>query len=152
MERSVTAVFSQPYCVVSRATPGANLKKGAGYSPCTVEVTDHGLTFTTETGARIEHAAAGSVQIITPGWGRRVGAGTAVAMNGGQWVIDFGMVYRRERVAAGKPGFFRILFGTGAPRKSLRRARELNHDFTAALLAAGASDQRADGRRGAKAG
>ena len=62
-------------------------------------------------------------------------------MNGEQWSIDFGKVYQQERRQAGKQGFFRILFGTGAPRKSLRRARELNEAFTAALLAAGAIDQ-----------
>ena len=50
-------------------------------------------------------------------------------------------MYQQERVEAGKRGFFRTLLGTGAPRKSLRRARELNEAFTAALLAAGAADE-----------
>lgn len=139
----MTAIFSQPYCAVARSTSGGNLKKGAGYFPCIVEVTEHGVSIVSATGARIDHAPAGSVQIITPGWQRKVGAGTIIAMNGEQWSIDFGMVYQQERASAQKQGFFRVLFGTGAPGKSLRRARELNHEFADALLAAGASDQHA---------
>jgi hypothetical protein len=139
----VAAIFSQRYCAVARATSGGNLKKGAGYFPCTVEVTGYAVSLTSGA-TRIDHAQPAAVQIITPGWQRRVGAGTIIAMNGEQWSIDFGRVYQQERIEAGKQGFFRTLFGTGAPRKSLHRARELNESFTAALLEAGASDQRAD--------
>lgn len=138
----MAVIFSQKYCAVARATSGGNFKKGAGYSLCTVEVTGNAVSLTSGA-TRIDHAQPAAVQIITPGWQRQVSAGTIIAMNGEQWSIDFGRVYQQERIEAGKQGFFRTLFGTGAPRKSLLRARELNESFTAALLEAGASDQRA---------
>ena len=137
----MTAIFSQAYCAVARTTSGGNIKVGAGYYPCTVEVTSHAVSLAAGT-LRIDHAPPAAVRIITPGWQRRVGAGTIIAMNGEQWSIDFGKVYQQERIEAGKRGFLRTLFSTGAPRKSLRRARELNEAFTAALLAAGATDER----------
>jgi hypothetical protein len=143
MEHSVTAKFTQPYCAVAPVSSGGNVKKGFGYFPCTVEVTGQALSITEGDGGRLDHAPTASVEIITPGWQRRIGAGSIISMNGKHWSVDFGMAYPREGGRAANRGFFRTLFGGSSMRKSLGRARELNRAFTDALLAAGASDRRA---------
>jgi hypothetical protein len=84
MEYRVTPLFTQSSCAVAPTTSDGNLKKGAGYFPCTVQVTEHAVLITTGNGERLDHAQAGSVQIVTPGWQRRVGAGSIISMDGKQ--------------------------------------------------------------------
>jgi hypothetical protein len=126
----MTARFSQDYCSVTPATAGGRLKKGAGYWPCRVEVSDECVTLAMQARNRmIEAAAVTSVQLAAPGRIRRIGAGTVIMMNGRPWVIDFTRVGQHQRLRDGLPGLFR----------GVRRARTLNREFASAIRAAAAA-------------
>ena len=120
--------FSQGYCSVAPGTVSGHLKKGASYWPCRVEISDAGVTLATQVrNQTIDTAPAGSVSLS---WVRRTGTGTVIMMDGRLWVIDFTRVYQHERDAGSVPALV----------KSMRYARILTRDFTAALLSAGAVD------------
>jgi hypothetical protein len=124
--------FSQGYCSVAPGAAHGNLKRGAGYWPCRVEVADGDLALLMQIGNRaIDMAPADTVQITSPRWLRRLGTGAILAMNGRLWVIDFTRAYQHERDAGSVPALV----------KSMRYARILTHDFTFALLSAGAVDR-----------
>ncbi|HXL96106.1 MAG TPA: hypothetical protein VN969_44920 [Streptosporangiaceae bacterium] len=123
--------FSQRYCSVAPGAAHGNLKRGPGYWPCLVEVTAGNVVLLMQPGNRaIDTAPTDSVQITSPRWLRRLGTGVILAMNGRLWVIDFTRVYQHERDAGSVPALV----------KSMRYARILTRDFTAALLSAGAVD------------
>ncbi len=140
----MTTAFSQQYCTVAPGAADGNLKKGAGYWPCRVEIADGRVTLRVGKAGVIDAAPAASVQIVTPRWVQRMGAGTVINMNGKLWVVDFGRVYQQEQIQSSGSGFRRTVFGPSAPLRSVRRARELSRDFATALLTAGAV---AHGRR-----
>ncbi|MBV9448190.1 MAG: hypothetical protein JO345_20085 [Streptosporangiaceae bacterium] len=140
MEKTLTTAFSHDYCAVAPGAADGKLKKGAGYWPCRVEVADGHVTLSVETAGVIDAAPVTSVQIVTPKWVRRVGAGTVIKLNGRLWVVDFGRVYQHEHNQTNGPGRLQTVFRPSTLAKCIRRARELNRDFTTALLTAGAAD------------
>ena len=125
--RRSPAGFGQDYCSVTPATSSGHLKKGAGYWPCRVEISDAGVTLATQArNQTIDTAPAGSVSLS---WVRRTGTGTVIMMDGRLWVIDFTRACQHEQTLRGLPGLF----------QGVRRARMLNRAFTSALQEAACS-------------
>jgi hypothetical protein len=121
------ARFSQGHCSVAPGTASGHLKKGAGYWPCRVEISDAGVTLATQArNQTIDTAPAGSVSLS---WVRRSGTGTVIMMDGRLWAIDFTRACQHEQNLRGLPGLF----------QGVRRARILNRAFTSALQATGSA-------------
>jgi hypothetical protein len=118
--------FSQGYCSVAPGTASGHLKKGAGYWPCRVEISETGVTLATQArNQTIATAPAGSVSLS---WIRRRGTGTVIMMDGRLWAIDFTRACQREQTLRGLPGLV----------QGVRRARIMNRAFASALQAANA--------------
>jgi len=131
--------FSQGYCSVAPGTASGHLKKGAGYWPCRVEISDTGVTLATQArNQTIDTAPAGSVSLS---WVRRIGTGTVIMMDGRLWAIDFTRACQHDQTRRGLPGLF----------QGVRRARILNRAFTSALQAT-AVNRTAAGRNRTGAG
>jgi hypothetical protein len=137
------ARFFQQFCSVSRVTAGGNLGLNAQQASFTVAVTNGHLEVT-DAGIPFLSVPVPQVRIVTPRLQRKLGGGSVVRVDGRLWCIQFDRVYLAELSQSGRRGAATraALLGLGAPRKSMRRAREINQHFTTALLQAGAIDGR----------
>jgi hypothetical protein len=146
-----SAEFSQQFCSVTRATAGGNLNAGIPDTAFLVRIADGWLSVIEAPAIPVFRVPASEVQITTPRWQRKIGTGTILGIGGQLWSVQFGSVYQAEAAHAGGGGAIRAMFSAGAPRRSLRRGREINERFTAALLTAGAIDTSATHAPGAAA-
>ncbi len=142
-QESVPPAFSQQFCEVSRVTEEGKLQPGMPWADFIVRVVGGRLTVVEAPVIPVFSVPADEVQIATPRWQRQIGTSSILRVAGGLWSVQFSRVYQAETERAGRGdrgGFMRKLFGAGNARKSIRRGREINARFTAALLAAGAAD------------
>lgn len=134
-------LFSQRFCSVVPYQAGGALVAGRKLPSCLVQVTDGELVIIVSNEV-VDRAPVAGVQLDTPALQRKVGGGTFVRMNGNQWAIDFGRCGMAELFSSGGAGTkLRMAFG-GGTIKTIKRARELNREFTAALLREGATSLR----------
>ena len=128
-------LFSQQYCMVNRQFAGGRLQAGPVPPMFLVVVRDSQITVTQAPATPVMRIPAANTRIATPKLQRRFGTSTTLQIAGQPWGFDFTRVYLAEQHA----GFLRQIFTFGSLRKSLRRGREINDRFVAALLESGAS-------------
>ena len=131
--------FSQQFCSVTRVTAGGNLNTGMPAAEFLVRISA-GRLVTEAPGYPGLHRPARQVEITTPRWQRKIGAGSILRLGGQLWSVQFNKVYQAEAAQASRGGALRVMVTAGAPWRSIRRGREINERFTAALLASGAAD------------
>lgn len=127
-------LFSQHCCRFSHTSSGGRLQAGPVPAMYLIVVRDTRLTVIEPPATPVLEAPAEAVEILPP---RRqyLGACTALRISGQTFLADFTGVYHGERHA----GFLRQTFTPASIRQSLRRGRQANDRFTAALLTAGAT-------------
>lgn len=128
-------LFSQQYCKVNRQYAGGRLQAGQAPPMFMVVVQDSVLTVIQAPATPVMRLPAARVQIATPKLQRKLGSVTTLRIGDQLWGFDFAGVYMAERRA----GFMRQMFSLGSPRKSMRRGREINDRFVAALMQSGTS-------------
>jgi hypothetical protein len=148
---AAAAEFSQQFCSVTRVTAGGNLNAEVPAADFLVLITGGWLSVIQAPAIPVFTVPASEVQITTPPWQRKIGAGTILRAIGQLWSVQFDSVYRAEAAQAGRGGAVRMMLTAGAPRRSIRRGREINKRFTTALLTAGAVDAPATHAPGAAA-
>lgn len=146
----MTAAFSQQFCTVAPCGAGGRIVTGARVPNCLVEVTGTELNLTQAPATLIASKPAAEVRIVTPPALRKIGTAVILELDAKLLAVEFDMVYRRQR-EYGKGGvstavtiarnFFSLSDITSAPR-AMRLARELARDFTAALVTAGAAEEK----------
>lgn len=142
----MTETFSQQFCTLAPCGAGGRILTGARMPNCLVEVADSELTLIQAPATLVAKTPVAAVRIVTPPALRKVGTGVILNLDGKLLAVEFDRVYRRQ-LGYGKPrkstavkiarNFFSLNDITTLP-KSMRLARALTRDFTAALVAAGA--------------
>ena len=128
-------LFSQQYCMVNRQFAGGNLQAGPVPPMFLVVVRDFHITVTQAPATPVMRIPAANTRIATPKMQRTFGTSTTLQIADQLWGFDFTRVYLAEQHA----GFLRQILTFGSLGKSLRRGREINDRFVAALLESGAS-------------
>lgn len=137
-------LFSQRFCSVVPYRADGVLVAGRKMHGCLVQILDGDL-FIIAGNHLVDRAPVSSVQLDTPALQRKVGGGTLLRMNGNQWAIDFGNVGTAEIISGGGAWRkVRVAFGAGT-FKNVKRARQVNREFVAALLGEGAANLRPSG-------
>lgn len=126
-------LFSQQYCRVNRQFAGGRMQAGPAPAMFLVVVKDSLLTVIQAPATPVMRIPIPSIQIATPKLQRKLGTLTTLRIGDQLWGVDFSGVYLAERRA----GFARQMFSFGSPRKSTRRAREINARFVPALMESG---------------
>ncbi len=139
-QESAPPAFSQQFCEVSRVDANGNLQPGLPGADFLVRIAGGWLTVIEIPVIPVFSVPADEVQVTTPLWQRKIGTGSMLRLAGQLWWVEFVRVHRAEAARDGRDGFFRMAFTAGAARKAVRRGREINARFTAALLAVGAAD------------
>jgi hypothetical protein len=147
--------FSQQYCTLEPCGAGGYVVKGARMHNCLVKVANGELTMIQAPSIRVAKVPVPSVRIVTPDALAKIGTSVLLQVDGKLLNVDFGMVYRRQQARARKRRspvveFARNLFAfrnfTTLPN-GIPLARELARGFTAALTAAGATNEASTGDR-----
>jgi hypothetical protein len=127
-------LFSQQFCRVSQGLAGGRLQAGQVPPVFLVVVRDFQLVVVQAPIIPFMRGPVAAVEVLRP---RRqyLGACTALRVGGQLWIFDFSGVYNAEHGI----GFLRQVLLFGSFRKSVRRGREINDRFVAALLYSGAS-------------
>jgi hypothetical protein len=133
--------FWQQFCTVTQVTAGGNLNIRPRRAVFGVQVADGQLFVIEAPAVPVFRIPVSAVKIAAPGSRREIGAGSFLRIDGQLWSVQFGSVYQAEAARAGKHRVLRAFFRAGAPGKSIRRGREINQRFVAALLDAGAVDE-----------
>ena len=138
-QESAPPAFSQQFCEVSRVDADGYLQPGLPGVDFLVRIVGGWLTVIEMPVIPVFSVPADEVQITTPLWQRKIGTGSVLRLAGQLWSVQFVRVHQAEAARDGRDGFLRMMFTSGTARKSVRRGREINERFTAALLAAGAA-------------
>ena len=138
-QESAPPAFSQQFCEVSRVDADGYLQPGLPGVDFLVRIVGGWLTVIEMPVIPVFSVPADEVQITTPLWQRKIGTGSVLRLAGQLWSVQFVRVHQAEAARDGRDGFPRMMFTSGTARKSVRRGREINERFTAALLAAGAA-------------
>jgi hypothetical protein len=142
-QQSAPPAFSQQFCEFSRVTEEGNLQPGMPWVDFIVRIVGGRLTVIEAPVIPVFSVPADEVQITTPRWQRQIGTSSILRVAGQLWSVQFSRVHLAEAARADRGGFARMMFAAGAARKSIRRGREINACFTAALLASGAVEESA---------
>jgi hypothetical protein len=138
-QESAPPAFSQQFCEVSRVDANGNLQPGLPGVDFLVRIVGGWLTVIEIPVIPVFSVPADEVQIITPLWQRKIGTGSTLRVAGQFWSVEFVRVHQAETGRAARGGLLRMITA-GLARKSVHTGREINAQFTAALLAAGAAD------------
>lgn len=141
--------FSQQYCTLEPCGAGGYVVTGARMHNCLIKVADGELTMIQAPSIRVAKVPVPSVRIVTPKALAKIGTSVVLQLDGKLLNVDFAMVYRRQQARARKrrspaAEFAGNLFAFRnftTLANGIPLARELAHEFTAALIVAGATDE-----------
>jgi hypothetical protein len=149
----MTGTFAQEFCSVAPCGAGGRIVTGSRLRNCLVQVADGQLTVTQAPAIPVLNIPAAGIRIVTPPTLRKIGTGVIVQTGDQLLAVEFDTVYRRQQdydrqqAEAAKPAIVRWLSAVArvfslsditSLRRSIRLARRLTGEFTAALLAYGA--------------
>jgi hypothetical protein len=146
--RVMAETCSQQFCSLAPCGAGGRITAGARMRNCLVQVSDGELTLIQAPATLVAKVPAAAVEIVTPAALRKIGTAVVLRLDGKLLAVEFDGVYRSQQAPANgrKPTLGSVvarafsLSDITSLRKSLRLARELSSQFTAALVAVGAVD------------